>query len=770
MGADTGLLFFNEKVCPDCKCTSVRDEFVDDGLLIVMDAAEGMASWRFGLSEMIFFARIMNMRLVLPCVLDGRMAPCTLPRALPLEAYVDVDRLIDKYIFRDRIVTFDALLRLNQTTEVLSGVTGVLCVHHACHHRGFDAKRRDTLSAKDGLGLLPRKLRVFQIHNKLLPAFITKVRSMGKTVVLTDWFKGSFKLGWLRNKPADGSLETFGLLRWIDFSPKAYYQADRLRIKLNLTEDYVAVHWRSERTNCNYLTCAAELAAAVQDIYETTAMAYIAVQPGKSKCLLVSDIPMDPNNVLWAPFVETELGPGREGRAADMATALETLGVTKHQPWGGCAKLDTVATADKTDTGLLSIYDKILGMRALDFYTCRHQFSNTVCGKCARTQSNFALEIVDLRKKHKKRIFQLTGVNIKGLTSLDWPHSYDYNLTTATGADHHERGGKRTESVKVGQDTAVTGPTPAAATACSAMLLLPEQRHYIPKEAKLRPSPGGNILSSGPKVHHFQPPILWTFSGSGNTWCRMLLEQSTGFLTGSVYNDPSLNSMFRAESRPASIKNVVAVKAHPNVKLFGAEKLRRTFGDAPPLVLVVRDPYRTLWSEGQRRITRTLKKKGQTSAGAAHTHKLQTQFLASKRGWAKWEELAFKLGADYLQMWKDYADMIKGGSPFVLVAFEDLQNAETQAEALERILDFIGAGWDRKRVSCAFELGDNSEIRRADPDSTSGDATLLDAFPENEAIGCELWAIFSNARDIALELGYIWKYRPPNVCGDLREV
>ena len=36
------------------------------------------------------------------------------------------------------------------------------------------------------------------------------------------------------------------------------------------------------------------------------------------------------------------------------------------------------------------------------------------------------------------------------------------------------------------------------------------------------------------------PPMLYTFPGSGNTWSRLLIEYSTGVLTGSVYNDQSL--------------------------------------------------------------------------------------------------------------------------------------------------------------------------------------------------------------------------------------
>eukprot|EP01041_Mallomonas_annulata_P010398 gene10398-21683_t len=38
------------------------------------------------------------------------------------------------------------------------------------------------------------------------------------------------------------------------------------------------------------------------------------------------------------------------------------------------------------------------------------------------------------------------------------------------------------------------------------------------------------------------PPMLYTFPGSGNTWCRLLVERATGILTGSVYNDADLVS------------------------------------------------------------------------------------------------------------------------------------------------------------------------------------------------------------------------------------
>lgn len=54
---------------------------------------------------------------------------------------------------------------------------------------------------------------------------------------------------------------------------------------------------------------------------------------------------------------------------------------------------------------------------------------------------------------------------------------------------------------------------------------------------------------------------LASFPGSGNTWLRYLLQQSTGILTGSVYKDYGLmKSGFPAES--ISNSSVLVVKTH----------------------------------------------------------------------------------------------------------------------------------------------------------------------------------------------------------------
>ena len=42
------------------------------------------------------------------------------------------------------------------------------------------------------------------------------------------------------------------------------------------------------------------------------------------------------------------------------------------------------------------------------------------------------------------------------------------------------------------------------------------------------------------EINEFPLVLLVSLPGSGNTWLRQLFEETTGFYTGSVYNDKSL--------------------------------------------------------------------------------------------------------------------------------------------------------------------------------------------------------------------------------------
>jgi hypothetical protein len=76
---------------------------------------------------------------------------------------------------------------------------------------------------------------------------------------------------------------------------------------------------------------------------------------------------------------------------------------------------------------------------------------------------------------------------------------------------------------------------------------------------------GSRALRNGtvPSRCDWDAPVLWSFPGSGNTWVRQLLEAATGYATGSVYNDPSLEASMQGERRCSG--RVLVVKAHPDI-------------------------------------------------------------------------------------------------------------------------------------------------------------------------------------------------------------
>jgi len=368
--------------------------------------------------------------------------------------------------------------------------------------------------------------------------------------------------------------------------------------------------------------------------------------------------------------------------------------------------------------------------------------------------SNFGLEIIELRHK---RYFQAE----KG-SYQSWPRSRNARLVIATGADPAKEPKLDAEVAPATAKVDTSGSTANAAAAhtgdpaCQTMQLGPTGRTFVPGPARK------SATAFKPK----RPPLLWTFPGSGNTWCRMLLEQATGWLTGSVYNDPSLKRMFRAEGMFAR-RDLVAVKVHPNVKNWNAARVQTTFGAAPPLILVVRDPFRAIWSEGQRRITRFLRRSGRAEGqGASHTQSLTRAWLGDERNWAKWVALATRMAADYYDMWVGYETLIDAGSPYVFIAYEDLTEVPSRHGALQRMIAFIGDAFEEQRVGCAFDSAENKNIRRPPPGGAAEDsrALLHNAYPADQALACDIWKTMTQARAVAQRLGYAWKYTPPVAC------
>lgn len=106
---------------------------------------------------------------------------------------------------------------------------------------------------------------------------------------------------------------------------------------------------------------------------------------------------------------------------------------------------------------------------------------------------------------------------------------------------------------------------------------------------------------------------LVSFPGSGNSWVRHILEQSTGIFTGSIYCDSTLKASFPGEYVVSG--NVLAVKTHHCDSTYLPKKVQehtrqQKFSKA---VLIVRNPYDALVSEANRqwsKVQRTQKHHG----------------------------------------------------------------------------------------------------------------------------------------------------------------
>ena len=186
--------------------------------------------------------------------------------------------------------------------------------------------------------------------------------------------------------------------------------------------------------------------------------------------------------------------------------------------------------------------------------------------------------------------------------------------------------------------------------------------YSCPITPKILPSPG-------PKV------ALASFPGSGNTWVRFLLEQSTGFYTGSVYFDRQLWSYGYLERVFNS--SVIAIKTHES---FGV--INKYFAksiDYKKCILVLRNPKLTLEAEINRFFTND------------HTKSLKP---------LKWksEQVQHKM-LDLVYSWKSFLlSWLQFDRPLLVVQFEKL--VANYRPELERILNFLELDFNPEGLQC----------------------------------------------------------------------
>nr|XP_022920450.1 WSCD family member AAEL009094 [Onthophagus taurus] len=180
-------------------------------------------------------------------------------------------------------------------------------------------------------------------------------------------------------------------------------------------------------------------------------------------------------------------------------------------------------------------------------------------------------------------------------------------------------------------------------------------------------------------LKYINPPIepvaLASFPGSGNTWLRYLLQQATGFHTGSVYKDYGLlKNGFPAESIVNG--SVLVVKTHE----WGSVA-RRPFAKA---VLLVRAPGPAILAEFNRQ-----------SGGHIGFASLDRYKRNRGRYWHQFVN-------DKLRSWRNTnLDWLRNFTgPTHVIFYEQLvQNVEN---TLKTILDFLEIPITKKLFDCAI--------------------------------------------------------------------
>jgi predicted oxidoreductase (fatty acid repression mutant protein) len=101
------------------------------------------------------------------------------------------------------------------------------------------------------------------------------------------------------------------------------------------------------------------------------------------------------------------------------------------------------------------------------------------------------------------------------------------------------------------------------------------------------------------------PALLWAFPGSASPWLRLLIEYATGHLTGSVATDTTVTSILGGETHGCdrgvlllhadALQNKIARLIDSPIKYICNKKISNLKSSFTRIVMVVRNPYDTLW-------------------------------------------------------------------------------------------------------------------------------------------------------------------------------
>ncbi|ELU11422.1 hypothetical protein CAPTEDRAFT_193824 [Capitella teleta] len=191
---------------------------------------------------------------------------------------------------------------------------------------------------------------------------------------------------------------------------------------------------------------------------------------------------------------------------------------------------------------------------------------------------------------------------------------------------------------------------------------------------------------------------LASFPGSGNTWVRHLIELSTGFYTGGMYRDPTLQRAFPGEGDRT--RRVITIKTHwpwvGKVDPVGYERV----------VLIIRTPLDAMKAEFTR----------QHSSERSHVDQVQT---INQTAWQKFVKSQIVKYQRFHDFWFNISE--KKSLDFFVLFYDDMR--ENTAQILINLAHFLGISDIRDQLPCIHANMEGSFHRKA-----PGTAEVADPF------------------------------------------
>eukprot|EP00747_Dinoflagellata_sp_TGD_P124344 gnl/TRDRNA2_/TRDRNA2_173960_c0_seq7.p1 gnl/TRDRNA2_/TRDRNA2_173960_c0~~gnl/TRDRNA2_/TRDRNA2_173960_c0_seq7.p1 ORF type:complete len:449 (-),score=42.19 gnl/TRDRNA2_/TRDRNA2_173960_c0_seq7:183-1529(-) len=360
--------------------------------LVLVDAHEGGGSWRWSVVELIDLAAKAGANFVSPCFYKGRLGECGVETNSTYSLMDVYDKAGLQTILgpRGKVMTHDEFTNAtrdqNLSTAVWCGLGSAKLARPYCKWHMQEHPEHEEISIN---------------FNSSLKEVM---RSWGNKQVLMVYH-------YWRNHLNIGHHALASGIEQLNFTAALWQQASQYQAALGLSPNFRAIQWRSEGHEEDLENCSAFLAEQFGSQGNAVTMSEGQGKPRGRHTLLISDLPVDPNKVIWKHMKRGSTKILRQRQQHALHRLLKD----------GFVKLDQLTSARAMDVGLMSLIDQIFAVTAKQFITCLDK-SSSICQRCFRTTSSFAREIIEERQKENK------------MFGLSWQSSFQGNSSAQLSA------------------------------------------------------------------------------------------------------------------------------------------------------------------------------------------------------------------------------------------------------------------------------------------------------------------------------------------------